>query len=191
MALFRPSPSDEGFIFVCDPGMLYPSRSQIENPPSSARDAHGNPLPGYTCDGLGDRDSNYMDTLGTIILHELIHWTWLFESVPDLSTKIKITNGVHQINDFGSPGSTPMNGYGPFFSKMIKDMLEWNKPPYYHEFETLNNVDNYVSFANTKFWSWRCNRSFGPATSALDSYLRFPGTHRLQDQQAQNPTPTS
>lgn len=190
MAIFRPSANDEGYIFVCEPAMRYPSRRQIENPPSSARDSHGNPFPGYTCDGLGDRDTSYMDTLGSTILHEMIHWKWLFDSVPDLSTKIKVSNGVHQINDFSSPGSTPVNGYGAFFSKMIKDLLEGNKPPYYHEFETLNNADNYVSFANSKFWSWRCNRGFGPATSVSDSYRRFPDIHRVRDQPAQDPTPT-
>jgi hypothetical protein len=52
----------------------YPSIDEILTPPATGRDAAGNPLPGYTCDGLGDHDSDWMRFPGALILHEIMHW---------------------------------------------------------------------------------------------------------------------
>ena len=38
--------------------------------------------------------------------------------------------------------------------------------------EAIQNADNYVWYAKSKYYSWICSRRFGPATSEDDSHLR-------------------
>lgn len=91
-------------ISLCDDTFLFPTLDQIENPPSDKKDAQGNPLPGFTCDGLGDHDTDWMTSPGGIMLHEMMHWTYLLEDIPNYDDIIDGNDdGFPQIADFGGP----------------------------------------------------------------------------------------
>ncbi|OAL34370.1 hypothetical protein AYO20_06423 [Fonsecaea nubica] len=157
-------------IYICEDIFDWPSIEDIANPPQTswARDSHGQPRPGYSCAGLGDFDSDWMKTVGSTILHEYIHWGFLFVHVPDWYHFIRVNDrGWRAIEDY--PGPNPPNGYGPYRAKLIKDTYgAWDQAyPV-----TVNNVDNYVYYALSKYWSWRCDRRFGPAPSDRDARQR-------------------
>lgn len=95
---------DVALISLCEQTFQYPSLQEIENPPSTVRDAEGNPLLGYTCDGLGDHDSDWMSSPGGVLLHELMHWIYLLEDIPNYYDLIEENElGDHQIGDFNGP----------------------------------------------------------------------------------------
>ncbi|KIX97028.1 uncharacterized protein Z520_07142 [Fonsecaea multimorphosa CBS 102226] len=157
-------------IYICDDAFDWPSIEEIANPPQTswARDNQGRPLPGYSCDGLGDFDSDWMKTMGSIILHEYMHWGFLYIQVPNWYYYIKTTSmGFRAIEDYTGP--FPPNGYGAYHAKTIKDIYgSWDQAwP-----QTLNNADNYVYYALSKYWSWRCGKQFGPAPSEHDAHQR-------------------
>ncbi|OAG34403.1 hypothetical protein AYO21_11428 [Fonsecaea monophora] len=157
-------------IYICDDIFDWPSIEDIANPPQTswARDSHGQPRPGYSCAGLGDFDSDWMKTVGSTILHEYIHWGYLFIHVPGWYEFIRVNDqGWRAIDDYSGPN--PPNGYGPYRAKQIKDTYgAWDQAfP-----ATVNNVDNYVYYALSKYWSWRCDRQFGPAPSDQDAHQR-------------------
>lgn len=89
---------------LCQSLFQFPTLDEIENPPDSARDAQGNPLPGYTCDGLGDHDTDLMSSPGGTLLHELMHWTFLLEDIPYFAFVIDPNDhNFPQISDFDGP----------------------------------------------------------------------------------------
>lgn len=91
-------------VSLCEDTFLFPTLDQIENPPPEKKDGQGKPLPGFTCDGLGDHDTDWMTTPGGILLHEMIHWTYLLEDVPNYDDIIdENDDGFPQIADFGGP----------------------------------------------------------------------------------------
>lgn len=91
-------------VSLCDDTFRFPTLGEIENPAASGRDGQGNPLPGYTCDGLGDHDTDLMSTPGGILLHELMHWTYLLEDIPNYEYVIdENDDGFPQIVDFSGP----------------------------------------------------------------------------------------
>ncbi|KIW77844.1 hypothetical protein Z517_07677 [Fonsecaea pedrosoi CBS 271.37] len=157
-------------IYICEDIFDWPSIEDIANPPQTswARDSHGQPRPGYSCAGLGDFDSDWMKTVGSTILHEYIHWGYLFIHVPGWYEFIRVNDqGWRAIDDYSGPN--PPNGYGPYRAKQIKDIYgAWDQAfP-----ATVNNVDNYVYYALSKYWSWRCDRQFGPTPSDRDAHQR-------------------
>lgn len=57
-------------IAICDTTFnTYYSLRYTADPPAAAAAA----VPGLTCNGLGDRQSDYMSSAGTTFLHELMH----------------------------------------------------------------------------------------------------------------------
>ncbi|EXJ90668.1 hypothetical protein A1O1_03772 [Capronia coronata CBS 617.96] len=95
---------DVALISLCEETFQYPSLQEIENPPDHVRDAEGRPLPGYTCDGLGDHDTDWMSSPGGVLLHELLHWIYLLEDIPNYHDLIEMNEmGDHQIGDFDGP----------------------------------------------------------------------------------------
>lgn len=148
---------------ICEESFDFPFLWDIE---LIATDPSGHVLPGHTCAGLGDRDSDFMDSPGGIILHELTHWSYLLETVPGFSELIEgDEGGFHQIKDYSNPGGTPPNGLGAFHAMQLKDVR-----PY----AAIQNADNFKWYALSKYWAWRCGRVFGPSLSDADVYKRGP-----------------
>jgi len=160
--------AENGMITVCERTFRLPLSSEIENPPAWGKDAQGNPLPGFSCDGLGGHDSGWMKTMGSTMLHELMHWSYPFDDIPDFHYDIEESDlGYTQITDFLNPDPQPgwpPKGYGPYYSKMLRDLETDSLSS-----KTLQNVDNYIYYAVSKYWSFKCNKLFGPATSQDDS----------------------
>ena len=69
----------------------YYTLHDLEHPPVWALDGNGHPEAGFSCDGLTDHDSAYMMSPGAVLLHELLHWPYLFEDVPGYSTLVDRT----------------------------------------------------------------------------------------------------
>jgi hypothetical protein len=67
---------NRALMAICQPSFeFYYSLQDIEHPPEWALTAPGGkPESGFSCDGLLDRDSSYMLSPGSVILHELMHW---------------------------------------------------------------------------------------------------------------------
>lgn len=148
---------------LCEEAFDFPFLWEIE---LLATDLSGHILPGHTCAGLGDRDSDYMDSPGGILLHELMHWTYLLETVDRFSSLIEPDEGgFHQIRDYSNPSGVPINGLGAFNAMQLKNRARY---------DAIQNADNFKWYALSKFWSWRCRRTFGPALSDEDVYKRGP-----------------
>ena len=88
------------------------SLPDIETPPAWALDSNGQPEAGFGCKGLLGRDTSYMASPGAFLLHELFHWPYLFEDVPEYSTLVPEfkSQGFSKVLDFAGPD--PPNGYG-------------------------------------------------------------------------------
>lgn len=168
-------------ISICPAPFNFPSLADAYNPPKRVRDPDGTPFIGYGCDRLGERESDFLWCPGIVMLHEMIHWTHLLNRIPDYNSLINIKPGPNTrgIIDFQAPipnpGETqlePQSGYGQFNSRRLKElsMFSPNYPPHV----TLNNVDNYVSYAILRYWSWRCGREFKEALTERDTWKRIP-----------------
>ena len=73
------------YMQICPDTSLFTKRLDLantENPPAWARDSNGIPLNGWSCGGLGDRDTGLMNVPGSTILHEIIHCWPIFQNVP-------------------------------------------------------------------------------------------------------------
>ncbi|KAK5050403.1 hypothetical protein LTR84_003684 [Exophiala bonariae] len=148
---------------ICEESFEFPFLWDIE---LLATDPSGHVLAGHTCAGLGDRDSDFMDSPGGIILHELTHWSYLLENIPGFSDLIEgDEGGFHQIKDYSNPGGTPPNGLGAFHALQLR-----NVGPY----TSIQNADNFKWYALSKYWAWRCGRVFSPSLSDADVYKRGP-----------------
>ena len=67
---------NRALMAICFPSFeFYYSLKDIENPPTWALTAPGGaPEAGFSCNGLLGRDTSYMLSPGSVILHELMHW---------------------------------------------------------------------------------------------------------------------
>ncbi|KAH0846183.1 hypothetical protein FOPE_12510 [Fonsecaea pedrosoi] len=147
---------------MCDEAFEYPSPEEVANPPSSVKAPEGNPEPGYTCDGLGDDDSDWMTSPGGILLHELLHWTFLLDDITGFSDIIDENDDEFpQIVDFWGPD--PPDGYGPFHAMQLRSQ---------GAYVAIQNADTYRCYAQSKYWTWKCGKSFGRAQSDEDNTRR-------------------
>ncbi|KIW89774.1 uncharacterized protein Z519_09931 [Cladophialophora bantiana CBS 173.52] len=160
---------DIALVSMCDEAFEYPTLEEIANPSSSARDPQGNPEPGYTCDGLGDHDSDWMTSPGGVLLHELLHWTFLLEDIPGFEDIIdENEDNFPQIIDFWGPN--PPDGYGPFRASQLRDL---------GAYVAIQNADTYRCYAQSKYWAWKCGKPFEPAQSEDDN-IRKTGVRIIQ-----------
>ncbi|KAI1624893.1 hypothetical protein EDD37DRAFT_649226 [Exophiala viscosa] len=163
---------DAGLISMCTPVWDYPSLQNILNPPAGWE----NDL-GFGCDNLLDHDSDLMTPAGGVLLHELLHWGFLFENeVPNFETVIPLTSGGdHHIRDYeGPPGGIPPDGYGPYSAPLLKNLPRGTYSV------TTNNVDNYLYFALSKYWYIQCTKYFAQSTSSSDRFLRNTAWNRYR-----------
>ncbi|OQU98033.1 hypothetical protein CLAIMM_03870 [Cladophialophora immunda] len=164
-----PAARFSGLISLCPDSGLFQYRLSLrdtEDPPAWARvggDPSGTPLAGFGCDGLGDRDTAYMKVIGATVLHELFHWPWMFLSVPDYAARVP--DHDHRIWDYDGPWAP--GAYGPFNALRINQLPA---DPRTGNSQSLQNADNYVWYALSRYWSFRCAKTFGPALSADDNY---------------------
>ncbi|KAH0829527.1 hypothetical protein FOPE_10537 [Fonsecaea pedrosoi] len=164
-----PTARFSGLVSLCPGSPMFVWRLSIRDtisPPAWGRVggvATGEPLPGFGCDGLGDRDTAYMKVIGSTVLHELLHWPWMFLSVPDYTTLVP--DHDHRITDYTGPWVE--GAYGPYNAMRINQLPP---DPRTGMSQSIQNADNYVSYALSRFWSFRCDKTFGPALSADDNY---------------------
>ncbi|OAP55902.1 hypothetical protein AYL99_10054 [Fonsecaea erecta] len=169
--IYDPGPTARfsGLMSLCPGSGLFQYRLSLrdtESPPAWGRvggDPNGAPLAGFGCDGLGDRDTAYMKVIGSTVLHELFHWPWMFLSVPDYATAIP--DHDHRIWDYDGPWVS--GAYGPWNALRINQLPA---DPRSGMSQSLQNADNYVWYALSRYWSFRCGKVFGPALSADDNY---------------------
>ncbi|EXJ56961.1 hypothetical protein A1O7_07305 [Cladophialophora yegresii CBS 114405] len=158
-------------VVVCGAVLEYPLAAEILAVPPWARNVDGTPHAGYGCRGLGDRDTEFMIFPGAFILHELIHWSWLLQDLPQWQDFIAVLPafGLRQIGDFA--GTDPVSGYGAYNAKRLKERALGN-PADFGSYPTLNNADSYMWYALSKYWAWTCGVDFGPARDEYDDFLR-------------------
>ncbi|KAJ9605233.1 hypothetical protein H2200_010623 [Cladophialophora chaetospira] len=163
---------DQGLVSICPHTLqTFYSLHDIMYPPEWALDENGNPEEGFGCDGLLGRDTDYMLSPGGMLLHEFMHWPYLFQDIPDYSTLIRKypKRGFSMISDYkGRTASDPEDGYGPFYAMALPKKISSSTG----RSKAIQNADNYVWYALTKFWTFRCSRRFGPAISQEDANLR-------------------
>ena len=138
-------------LSICDFGFRLPSLNQILDPAKA----------GPGCAGLGDHDSGRMTSLGSEILHEVIHWRYLLQDVADFDDVLMeyddTDEGENIIIDFDGGESSfmsPSDGYEPVHAHKLVG---------HGEGDAVNNADNYRWYAQSKYWSFMCGKCFGPA----------------------------
>jgi hypothetical protein len=80
---------------------------------------------GYGCDNLGDADSIWTSSAGSLLLHEIMHFPGLFYDVPGYKANIATfydENTPHFISDYF--GMWPQDGYGREYSLKDGSVLE-------------------------------------------------------------------
>lgn len=165
------------YLSVCEQAFQYPRLATILDPPPELRlhnDPAGASLYGYTCLGLGDRDTDLMVSPAGILLHEYIHWTFLFRHVPRFNSYIR--DGI--ITDYAGPD--PPHGYGPYYAARLRALSLVEKPGDYRDNEVLQNADNYASYAHSKYWSFICGKTFAAARDLRDATQRIPIPARIE-----------
>ncbi len=150
--ILRPDRED-ATVVLCPNTVEYPLISEILAPPASANDEQGHLLPGYGCANLLDRDTEFLQTIGGYFLHELIHWSYLFDDIrPEWELLIVPVPGheedVYLISDYepptvNPPVDSPPDGYGPYRTALIKQNGVTH-PDERNSFPGLNNADNYM-----------------------------------------------
>lgn len=135
-------------------------------------------IPGLGCDVVGNTESDYMWTPGTTVLHELLHWSHLFEEVPDWSVNIRghpIIDGRSWIDDYRPTirpditANNPRNGYTGFNAQLVRNLPDDEEEGY---IEAVNNADNYACCASARAWGLICNRNFAPPAEEEDWWKR-------------------
>ncbi|KIV95057.1 hypothetical protein PV10_02759 [Exophiala mesophila] len=125
-------------------------------------------MPGYTCAGLGDRDTDLMLSPAGVLLHEYMHWSYLFRHVPRFDHYIR--DGM--VQDYKGPH--PDSGYGFFNAARLRALSIVEKPRYYYDNQVLQNADNYARYALSKYWSFICGKTFGQTRDRQDELRRIP-----------------
>lgn len=161
-------PDGSALVSLCPKLFKHPSLDTIMNPPPELRDPPpaNTPFIGYTCDRLGDHDTDWMTSPGGVLLHEFMHWGHLLRNIPNID--IWIPDGY--ITDF--PGPNPENGYGPFNAQQLLFLSTKGDPGKFRQNEVLQNADNYAVYAQSKYWSFVCGRTFLEAKGPEDSQQR-------------------
>ncbi len=155
-------------ITLCIPAWSYPPIGAIVNPPADRVGQNG-----FGCDGLGNRDSDLMMVPGSVLLHEMMHMGELFSgTVRNRDAKINTISAethVHFIADYAGDLVHNWEGYGPYYAHQLVDIPDGAYS------NALNNADNYVWYALSKFWSVQCQRQFGESIDAKKA-VRLRGT---------------
>ncbi|KAI1622294.1 hypothetical protein EDD37DRAFT_468304 [Exophiala viscosa] len=167
-----PGAQFSGLMAICPGAEVLTERLDLagtENPPAWARvndDPNGQTLPGWGCDGLGDHDNSFMTVTGSTVLHEFFHWPIILQDVPGYNTFIPPdSHGNHQIGDNTGTAIGLSHSYGPYNTRLI-NLLAPN--PVTGKSQSIQNADNYVWYALSLYWSWKCGRPFGPGQSDAD-----------------------
>ncbi|KAJ5895033.1 hypothetical protein N7495_006724 [Penicillium taxi] len=92
-----------------------------------------------TCQTIGNQLSESMETTGSVILHEFMHWHYL--TVPPLST---------EADDLD-------NGYGPY-------NVRYTVP----RDQAIKNADSFTWFAIETFWTKHCSHEFEDPDNCLE-----------------------
>lgn len=168
----RPNVPFSGLMSICPGEEVLTERLSLagtEDPPAWARvngDPTGPTLPGWGCDGIGDHDNSFMTVTGSTMLHELFHWPVLFQDVAGYDTFIPPdASGNHFIGDNIGTGIGLPHSYGPFNARLINLLTP---DPVTGKSQSIQNADNYVWYALSLYWSWKCGRPFGPSQSDAD-----------------------
>ena len=154
------------YISVCDVCLKYPTIGDITH----GTWPNGTPKgPGYGCNGLLNRETEFMLSCGATLLHEIVHWSALFHGIPTYNQLIPFdhASGFRTIDDFEGPD--PVNGAGFYNAKRLKDLGH----------NPLNNADNYLMFVVSSYWRWQCRMEFGPALSIRDDSVRWDQIHGI------------
>ena len=148
---------DRALISLCDAALRFPTLNSIVIN-DERRTGRGDP----GCDGMGAVDSGWMTSLGGHILPEIIHWRYIF--VLGIDDWIEVVTDYKEDEDDekiivdydANEGSfmTPPSGYGPYNTRALAS---------HRNGEAINNADNYRWYAPSKYFQWKCGRSFGPA----------------------------
>ncbi|KIW63337.1 hypothetical protein PV04_10191 [Phialophora macrospora] len=158
------------YMTLCPQAEVFNFRLDLagtENPPDWARDDKGNPQPGWGCSGLGDTDSGYMKVIGSTVLHEMFHCLDIFAGVANYDKFIYdgrhygFNDQIHKIIDY----PTEDRAYGPW---RAANLNQQPPDPDTGMSQSIQNADNYVWYALSKYWSWKCGRPFGPANADID-----------------------
>ncbi|KAJ9603928.1 hypothetical protein H2200_011450 [Cladophialophora chaetospira] len=181
--------SDLALISICKEFFSYlPMLDDVINPPRWAIDPNKdqsdpkNPqyYDGYHCDNLGDTDSAWMRTTAWVMLHECLHAVGLFRDVPNYDATIPTGweynhfEGTlpHILTDFwpleygGITPKPPLNGYGGWNAMLINQLHPINADSI--KFKAIYNVDNYVAYASSSYFSTKCNREFRAPSEEQD-----------------------
>ncbi|KIW65490.1 hypothetical protein PV04_07747 [Phialophora macrospora] len=181
---------EDATVVLCEPVLTwYPLAAEIANPPAWIRQPDGSVRPGFGCEGLGDHayppappPSSLDPTLSPPLFNGeeklksrwQMHWLWLLQDIPQWTDLINDPPpswvlGIRSIVDF--VGVDPPNGYGAYSAKRLKD-LALSRPGANGRYPTLNNADNYMWYALSKYWSWVCRKDFGPEPNPFEDELR-------------------
>ena len=148
---------NRAIINVCDTAFRFPQLSAIEqNVPATWTADPG-------CAGLGDEDTGWMTSLGGHLLHEFTHWEYLTKDIPGFEDvvektpdkiigdyKYELWREEVEDEDFSEDPST---GYGPFKARELNFVTETKNLG-------QRNADNYRWYAQSKYWSFKCERDF-------------------------------
>ncbi|KAJ9605796.1 hypothetical protein H2200_009645 [Cladophialophora chaetospira] len=105
---FDPDQPENAWMSICPDtfDVFYSIRTML-NPPNALRNE-----PGMATTGFGDTETDYLETPGITVLHELMHWPYLFRNVPNYAMKIRLDpDNYPQILDHTS-NTEPKDGYG-------------------------------------------------------------------------------
>jgi hypothetical protein len=100
------------------------------------------------CSKLPDHMSWPHATMGSVFLHEFVHWPALTQYALHVMDPPR-----PKIHDFEGPD--PPDGYGAYRSMEVKAKAD-----------PTDNVDNFVWFALELAWSHICDKRFGPGIAA-------------------------
>ena len=95
----------------------------------------------------------------------------LLNGMPDFKIYVDFYGSMKTITDFGGPN--PPEGYGPFYAGEL-NYLSQRYPEQYDPHEAINNADCYPSYELSTFWTWRCERQFGPCLTSAQNIQRTP-----------------
>ncbi|EXJ60369.1 hypothetical protein A1O7_04521 [Cladophialophora yegresii CBS 114405] len=171
----------EALISVCKKTFsTIPMLQDVTKPPAWAIDPSKDQsrraqfYDGYGCENLGDTDSDYLDSAGAVLLHELLHFPGLFADVPNYDAMIPFSSvaSAHWISDWMGP--YPRNGYGAYNTMSIS-----KRPPRDQDgrlFLPIYNADNYAWYAISSYFSRVCKKDLqdAPSEQAVWKHRRQP-----------------